>query len=57
MPMPPLENPHGPVPLVVHAVVAKAMAKPLNERYQSSGEMDQDLQRALNTLLPGEGAG
>jgi serine/threonine-protein kinase len=55
MPVPTLESPHGPVPAAVQAIVVKAMAKPLHERYQNAGEMDQDLQRALNTLLPGEG--
>jgi serine/threonine-protein kinase len=54
--VPELRTAQGPVPPAVQAIVVRGMAKPVAERYQNAGEMDQDLQRALNTLLPGEGA-
>jgi serine/threonine-protein kinase len=55
MPVPPLQSLHGTVPEGVAAIVRKAMAKPLAERYQNAGEMDKDLQRALSGLVA-EGA-
>jgi serine/threonine protein kinase len=51
LPVPPLTSLHGPVPEPVFAIVKKAMAKPLPERYQSAGEMDQDLQKALSSVV------
>jgi serine/threonine-protein kinase len=50
-PMPELESPHGPVPEGVRQVVRKATAKTVDARYQSAGEIEQDLQRALSALI------
>ena len=50
-PLPDLTSPHGPVPEPVVHIVRKATAKTVAVRYQSAGEMDQDLQKALSALV------
>jgi serine/threonine protein kinase len=49
-PIPLLVSAYGPVPEGVARVVERAMAKTPEERYQSAGEMDADLNRALVAL-------
>jgi serine/threonine protein kinase len=53
-PIPKLESPYGAVPETVARVVIRSMAKKPEERYPSAGEMDTDLNRALQSL-PTEG--
>ena len=55
MPVPPVVSVHGPVPEAVVAIVQKAMAKGVAERFQSAGEMEQELQKAVSGLVA-EGA-
>jgi len=50
-PVPVLVSIHGPVPESVSAIVRKAMAKVVAERYQSAGEMEQELQKAMSALV------
>ncbi|HVQ29316.1 MAG TPA: serine/threonine protein kinase, partial [Vicinamibacteria bacterium] len=50
-PIPVLVSIHGPVPDSVTAIVHKAMAKVVAERYQSAGEMEQELQKAMSALV------
>jgi serine/threonine-protein kinase len=50
-PLPDLTSPHGPVPDAVTQVVRKATAKTVEMRYQSAGEIEQDLQKAASALL------
>ena len=50
-PIPVLVSMHGPVPESVTAIVHKAMAKVVAERYQSAGEMEQELQKAMSALV------
>ncbi len=47
-PVPPVVSVHGPVPEAVGAIVRKAMAKAVAERFQSAGEMEQELQKAMS---------
>jgi serine/threonine-protein kinase len=54
-PLPELTSPHGPVPDALSHVVRKATAKTVTMRYQSAGEIEQDLQKAASGLAP-EGA-
>ena len=49
-PLPELTSPYGPVPDAVAQVVRKATAKTVAMRYQSAGEIEQDLQKAASTL-------
>jgi serine/threonine-protein kinase len=50
-PVPAVVSPHGPVPEAVGAIVRKAMAKAVAERYQNAGDMEQDLQKAMSSLV------
>jgi serine/threonine-protein kinase len=50
-PLPDIASPHGPVPEAVAQVVRKATAKTVEMRYQSAGEIEQDLQKAGSALL------
>ena len=50
-PVPPVVSLHGPVPEAVGAIVRKAMAKAVAERFQSAGEMEQELQKTLSTMV------
>ncbi|HEY5908038.1 MAG TPA: serine/threonine-protein kinase [Vicinamibacteria bacterium] len=50
-PLPEITSPHGPVPEAVSQVVRKATAKTVEMRYQSAGEIEQDLQKAASALL------
>ncbi len=47
-PLPELTSPHGPVPDALLHVVRKATAKTVAMRYQSAGEIEQDLQKAAS---------
>ena len=49
-PVPPVDSPHGPVPEILERTVARAMAKRVEERYQTAREMLGDLDRAQAAL-------
>jgi serine/threonine-protein kinase len=49
-PLPELTSPYGPVPEALVQVVRKATAKTVALRYQSAGEIEQDLQKASSAL-------
>jgi hypothetical protein len=51
-PVPRVTSPHGALPEVVESVVARAMAKRVEDRPQSALEMGLDLDRALASLPP-----
>lgn len=49
--MPPqLTSPFGPIPSALERVVTRALAKPLDQRYQSAAEMAADLEQAAAVL-------
>lgn len=48
--IPALASPHGPLPEVLERIVARSLARNLEERYANASEMRQDLDRALATL-------
>ena len=50
-PVPEVVSMHGPVPAAVTAIVRKAMAKAVAERFQSAGEMEQELQKTLSAMI------
>ena len=49
-PLPDVRSPHGPLPEAVLHVVHRALAKRVEERFQTMEEMISDLDRALATL-------
>lgn len=49
-PVPPLKGPGGPFPAAVERVVLRALAKRLEERYQSADEMLKDLEQAARAV-------
>jgi serine/threonine-protein kinase len=49
-PAPPLSSPFGPVPVALERVVARALAKGLEERYQSAAELAADLDLVVGVL-------
>jgi serine/threonine-protein kinase len=49
-PVPQVESPFGPLPVIVQSIVNRAMAKRVSERYQTAGEMRGDLERAAVAL-------
>jgi serine/threonine-protein kinase len=51
-PVPPIDNPHAPVPPELSRVVHRAMAKRPEERYQTPAEMLADLVAASRALAP-----
>ncbi len=49
-PIPPLKGPGGPFPALIERVILRAMAKRVEERYQSADEMLRDLERAARAV-------
>jgi serine/threonine-protein kinase len=50
VPIPALASPYGELPEVLERVVARALARNVDERYANASEMRQDLDRALATM-------
>ncbi len=49
-PVPSVQSPHGPLPDTVPRIIARAMAKRAEDRYQAAGEMIADLAAAAKAL-------
>jgi serine/threonine-protein kinase len=49
-PIPAIESPRGPLPDAVEKLIVRAMAKRIEERYQTAAELAVDLERAATAL-------
>ncbi|MCK6551389.1 serine/threonine protein kinase [Myxococcota bacterium] len=49
-PVPQVDSPFGPLPLILRQIVTRSLAKRPEERYQSAAEMLADLDRAAQTM-------